>query len=483
MRGKIIAVNAVIVIVVGLLAFALMRAAIGDVVANPDRARLEADRSTVAANAQLQLEALNLERWLSQQAVDPQVREPFTRETPSARSEIATNQANRLFSAITAEFPGVQPSLVAFVDASGIAVGRNGSSLMRGDDLGKPYPGLIDTIKKGRTGSDLWVNKARSDQLFVSYTAVRDASGTPVGGILLGTPLNDGRISAISEATSGRPLLIGIASGAGLEVIAKSKMPDALAPALATLKPVGLGADRPQQVEAPGGYLGSGYGLLGYGDGKRAILVAFAPVALVENVSGLLWPILGATALGIVLVIIAGNLLGSYIQRPILELEEGLLAVINGQTDRRFELEHAELGGLIFRINTLLNTLMGVQEDDTDEEGRPSHAPRREDFNEAEAVDAGGGGEAIDRAAVASLRAEPADAYYARLYGEYIAAKRQIGDPVDHITKEAFVGRMQQSEADTQAKQGKPVRYRVELRGREVMLLAVPLELSFSPFV
>ena len=151
--------------------------------------------------------------------------------------------------------------------------------------------------------------------------------------------------------------------------------------------------------------------------------------------------------------------------------------MINGQTDRRFELEHAELGGLIFRINTLLNTLMDVQEDDTDEEGRPSHAPRREDFNEAEAVDANaGGGEVVDRAAVAALRAEPTDAYYTRLYAEYIAAKRQIGDPVDHITKDAFVGRMKQSEAEAQAKQGKPVRYRVELRGREVMLLAVPLE-------
>jgi hypothetical protein len=476
MRGKIIGVNSVIVIVVGLLAFALMRATIGDVVANPDRARLEADRSTVAANAQLQLEALNLQRWLSQQAADPQVREPFTRETASSRSEIATNQANRLFSALSAEFPTVQPTLIAFVGADGIAVGRNGSSLMRGDDLGKAYPALVDTIKKGRTGSDVWVNKARSDQLFVSYTAVRDAAGAPIGGILLGTPLNDGRINAISEATSGRPVVVGIPQGDTLEIVAKSgKIPESVLASFGSLKVVGLGSDRPQQIAAPAGYLGSGYGVLGYGDGKRAVLVSFAPVALVENVNGLLWPIFGAMGLGIVLVLIAGSLLGNYIQTPIVELEEGLLAVINGQTDRRFELEHAELGGLVFRINTLLNTLMGVTEDDTDAEGRPSHPPRREDFNEAESVDAPRG-EAVDRVAVAALRSEPADAYYDRLYNEYIAAKRQIGDPVDHITKEAFVGRMQQSEADASAKQGKAVRYRVELRGREVMLLAVPLE-------
>ena len=37
-------------------------------------------------------------------------------------------------------------------------------------------------------------------------------------------------------------------------------------------------------------------------------------------------------------------------------------------TDVRFEIEHAELGGLVFRLNSLLNQLMGVQEDDTDED-------------------------------------------------------------------------------------------------------------------
>jgi hypothetical protein len=38
--------------------------------------------------------------------------------------------------------------------------------------------------------------------------------------------------------------------------------------------------------------------------------------------------------------------------------------VINGKTDMRFELEHAELGGLVSRINSLLNALTGVPEGD-----------------------------------------------------------------------------------------------------------------------
>jgi hypothetical protein len=55
--------------------------------------------------------------------------------------------------------------------------------------------------------------------------------------------------------------------------------------------------------------------------------------------------------------------------RPISQLEEGLLSIINGKTDMRFELEHEELGGLVSRINSLLNSLTGVSEADEENRG------------------------------------------------------------------------------------------------------------------
>ena len=57
-----------------------------------------------------------------------------------------------------------------------------------------------------------------------------------------------------------------------------------------------------------------------------------------------------------------------------------LPTILNGKTDLRFELEHPELGGLVFRLNSLLNQLMGVQEDDTDDDGRPSRPPGPRDY-------------------------------------------------------------------------------------------------------
>jgi hypothetical protein len=159
-------------------------------------------------------------------------------------------------------------------------------------------------------------------------------------------------------------------------------------------------------------------------------------------------------------------------------LEEGLLAILNGQTDKRFELDHAELGGLAFRIDQLLNQLMGVEEDNTDDEGRVSKAPTAANFGEALAVDKSGavvspaGGTDVD---AKKLAAEPADQYYARLYREYIAAKKQLGEQVDHITDAAFKSRIQGMEQDASTKHGRNVRYHVQSNGREVVLLAVPL--------
>jgi hypothetical protein len=112
------------------------------------------------------------------------------------------------------------------------------------------------------------------------------------------------------------------------------------------------------------------------------VLVASLPSSLVGSLNGLLWPVLAIGGLGLVLVVAGGVLLGNYISAPISELEDGLLAIINGQSDLRFQLEHPELGGLVFRINSLLNAMAGVAEDTTDDQGRPSQGPSAQGFQD-----------------------------------------------------------------------------------------------------
>ena len=480
MRGKLIAVFAVVVLVVGGLSYALTRATLGDL-STPG----EAPRALAGASAQLQVDGLVLERWLAGEVGNPKLHEPFDAGTEAARFEGARINADKLREAAvkTPELAALSIQLVAIVDKNGKVLARNGSALMRGDDLGGVYPALKAALKRGGTGSDVWVNRTRNEQMLASYATIRGADGAIVGGVVVGTALNDERLALASDKTSGRMLAAAVKDGDKLELVAKSSgvTPDLVTAITApTAKEGAFQALSTGQVVdlagVPRDYVASARALEGYGTERRLVLISIVKLSAPAILSGLAWPALGATLLGLILVFAGAWVLDAYISRPISEIEDGLLAIMNGRTDRRFEIEHAELGGLVFRLNSLLNQLFGVQEDETDAEGRPSRAPEASSFSDALEVDermAAGGAE--DIADAKALHDEQADAYYRRIFEEYIEGKKSLGDPVDHITLPAFVDRITASERDLGEKHGKPVRYKVEVRGKEVVLLAVPL--------
>ncbi|HEV3194411.1 MAG TPA: MXAN_5187 C-terminal domain-containing protein, partial [Polyangiaceae bacterium] len=323
------------------------------------------------------------------------------------------------------------------------------------------------------------------DPYLASYVAMRDEQGKIIGALVIGRPLNDTLSrSRVSEATiNGRPLVLAVPKGNAFEVVAHSaqQLPALDESIRGASKEMLTDALRHQQsdVVRDGDLLVAASPLTAFDDAKPAVLVEAAPSSLIQDPTGLaLQPILGALAIGLVLVFVAGWLLGNYITRPINMLEEGLLAILNGQTDKRFELDHAELGGLAFRIDQLLNQLMGVEEDTTDAEGRvssPSASPAA--FTDALEVDDKRIGQSaeMDPEAIRRLAAEPAGQYYSRIYREYVAAKKTLGESTDHITEAAFAGRIKSMEEDAAQKYGRPVRYQVHARNKEVVLLAVPL--------
>lgn len=380
MRWKIIGVNSIILVIVGLFAFVLVRANLDDALSNRTERRTDAERAVRSANTQFELDGLRLERWLAGQAAEEAVSSIFTGGTSQARSENASGQARRLRDAATKnpELATVAIPIVLFIDNRGIVIGRNDSSQMRGEDLGRAYPSIGRALQSGQTSSQVWLNRQRSEQLLVSYAPVRGEGGEVVGVLIAGTPLNDERLSLVSRMTSGQALTVGVVGEAdAVEVIAEGT--------LSGQRPV-FEAIRQQSVlnraassfksgrilfdDASAVYAAEP--LSGYA-GARVLIVAGLAHSLVPSVVELLWPILAVSLLGILLVVAGGTFLGNYISRPISELEEGLLSVINGRTNHRFDIEHAELGGLVSRINSLLNALMGVPE--TDADGRTSQAP------------------------------------------------------------------------------------------------------------
>lgn len=483
MRGKIFGVFAVVVLVVVGLSYALTRALLADL---PAPGQGDASRSVTAVTTQLKLDGLVLERWLAERATDPKLKEAFNAGTAPARAEAAMTAANAVRDAATSspELAAVSPALVVVVDQNGVVLSRNGSATMRGDDLGAVYPALKAALQKGLTGSDTWINPARNEQLLASYAPVRGEGGAVVGALVIGTAFNDGRLNAASERMNGGMVVAVARKGESLEIIAKTgNTPAEALPQITAgaAKDSILKALTSGQVVDVGGlskdFSATSRPLEGYGDGRTAALIGLTRVQAPAVLKSLLWPNIGVLVLGLILVGISAYLLDVYISRPVAEMEEGLLAIMNGKTDMRFEIEHAEFGGLVFRINSLLNQLFGVQEDETDDQGRPSRAPSSTSFEDALAVDErmATSAEGADASDAKTLREEPEEKYYKRIFDEYITGKRSLGDPVDHITREAFVTRIRASEAEMAQKHGRPVRYKVEVRGKEVVLLAVPL--------
>jgi hypothetical protein len=465
MRNKIIAVNAVIVLIVGLLAFAIVKTQLSLATSSTDQLKRSAQRDAVGVAAKLQLDGLRAERWLSAKAAEPAVRSALSRSTQSARADAARQLSDQIVTQGPSAL-GTKPSFVAVVDSNGKILARNASDLGQGDDVASTYPAFKEALAKTAPGSDVWTDTKRADQYIASYVPIRDDSDRKMM-LVLGVALNDA-LARVTEAQAGRGVLLVNAQG---EILANTQTNEDVK------KAVKDGAADVKTAVTTGNVTPGGSGevhfaaapLDGFGDKKTAV-VAVAPTSLLEGANSVAFSILGAMALGIVLVFAGGWFLGNYISRPIAILEEGLLAILNGQSDKRFELDHAELGGLAFRIDQLLNQLMGVEEDNTDEQGRVSKAPSAAAFGDALGVDRSGGG-----GGTAGLANEPAEQYYSRLYGEYINAKKSLGEQVDHITSDAFRSRIQGMEQEAASKHGRPVRYQVQVSGREVQLLAVPL--------
>jgi hypothetical protein len=389
MRSKIIAVNAGIVILITVLTYVLLQTSIKEVVANPGERKKEVAQALRAASAQLALDALRTERWLERGATTESARNVFAMGTPEARSEAATAEANRLRDAAVSEpmFAKMAPSLVLFVDAAGVAVGRNGSALMRGEQVAKDYPSLTESLKSGHTGSAVWINKQRQEQMLASFAPLTNDKGEVQGAVVIGTPLSDERLTRTSDLTSGQTLVFALVNEKGVDFIADSAASTEVLGAAndagvvaAASRALGSGSIGNADAVLADRYFGAAP-IHGYGK-TDAVLIAAVPSSLVDSLSGLLMPVLAIGGLGLLLVIAGGVLLGNYISAPISELEDGLLAIINGQNDLRFQLEHPELGGLVFRINSLLNAMMGVAEDTTDDQGRPSQGPSAQGFQD-----------------------------------------------------------------------------------------------------
>src|SRR4051812_38382193 len=98
MRNKIIAVNAIIVVIIGLMSYLVIRQQITSAASNTGQLLTEAKHDAYGAAARLQLDALRAERWLAARASDPTTADPLQKSTDSARKDAASSMCDRVAS-------------------------------------------------------------------------------------------------------------------------------------------------------------------------------------------------------------------------------------------------------------------------------------------------------------------------------------------------------------------------------------------------
>lgn len=477
MRDTFFGVFGGIVLIVAVMCLALMRLSIGEV-SQSGQARIAVN----LAAAQLELETIRVERWLAVQATDDAADDAFEGVTAENRGDLATKYADTLVERAKSagkELADITPTAVYVFDGNGAVLGRDHSKLSRGERLGETYAELLTTIQAGNTGSALWLSKALNHQMLASYAPIKNAKGKVLGGIAFGRGLLE-RLNAASQASNGTALFAVVpAGGDAMQVFARTPSATPAMEAGVPSMKAAIGAEQSVTLSGlPPNFEGAARGLSSYGNGKQAVISAIVVNKPVGSFGSLLPSLALAMALGLVLVLVGAHLVNQYIAQPIGDLEEGLLSIINGETDVRFELEHRLLGGLVFRLNSLLNQVLGVQEDNTDDEGRASHAPGslQNTFTVALHLDERMVEVPVEDAEGAmALRDLAPEDYYKELYDDYLAAQRTLDAPAD-VKFAQFSQRIKQMELQLTNKHGRPFRVIMEIDGKDVVFVAVPME-------
>ncbi len=494
MRLKIIAGNLAVVLLLGLSAWLFVGGQLrSNLLARLDN-KLASDRELFERS--FRLSALEFLDLVTQRASQRQVRDVFGGLDQDSRRTRAYDAAEATAAWLADPARGERggPDIVVVVDETGKALARNGArNVMYGQALQGEIPALATVLNEGRPVHDVWLEQQEKKVLQMAAAPIRADSGTVLGALVVGYDISNGLAKR-----EGGMLARDVAFLVEGKVYSSSLEGDAMrdlrgylfGPQASSTNAVLAGQGASQMWRATLG--GQEYsGLTARLPMAPSYPVAFAvlgnrsaelDLASVVNV------ILILTVLGAVLVILYGFVIGGTIMGPIEEIEEGVLAVINGKTDLRLEIESPELGGLAFRINQLLNVLTGTEEQTVDEQGRVSLAPSSKDWGDAAFGDAapsaagrstGAAGanpdEPIDDAALgAQLGAEDQAAYERRVYAEYAAAKQALGENVSNIPQDRFHQRLNGRASALAEKHGcRLVRFQVETRNGQVVLRPV----------
>jgi hypothetical protein len=502
MRLKIVAGNLAVVVLLGLVAYFTVSGQLRAQRTNELEAAIDNDR--LLFDRSFRLSALEFEQFVGVRAANRQMQDIFGGLDLDSRRTRAYEAAEAAHAWLGDPARGGRgtPDIVVVVDETGRAIARNGArNVMFGKALIQTIPALGQALKTGGTRHDVWLEDEQNKVLQTAVAPIRTETGTVLGALIVGYDLSNG-LAASEGKLLGRDVAFIVDGKVYSSSLEGSESRDLRAflfgPNAPNTKAI-LASQVPSTQPWRVTLAGQEYtGVTSRLPMAPSVPVAFAVLGnrteamQLANTANV---ILIMLMVGALLVVGYGLAIGTSIMRPIEAIEEGILAVINGKTDLRLETDSAELGGLAFRINQLLNVLTGTEEASEDEEGKISVPPSEGNWKDAAFSDgraqggaSGGGGAAAGGTGAAAAAEEPIDDpevaatlagvseddYNTRIYADYVAAKQQLGENVSSIPKDRFCQRLKgRGDALVQKHGCRMVRFQVHTIDDQVVLRPV----------
>jgi len=486
MRTKMIAGNLVAVLIAGLVSYFVVSSQLEATFLGQVDASIAQDHQLL--DQQWRLAGLELADQAREQATEDDTLDVFTALDESDTRSRAFHRATEIvdwFGRRNRSSRGAA-ELVVITDDDGHVIARSQDrNRMHGEDLTDSLTTLEAVLENGGTAVDVWeFNSGQEKILQTAIAAIVDpTSGQPMGAVVVGYDVSNGMASRMGELLGrdvafvhGEAVYSSSLEGDGVDQLRSVLFGAQQGTTTAALAPEGTTSDAWPAEMGEQQWAGV-IGPISHSPSAQVALVALGNRTEEAAKASPATMILIMTGVGSVLVVIFGFLLAGSFLKPVELMEEGVLAVINGRTDLRLDIESAELGGLAYRINQLLNVFTGTPE--ADDDGRISSPPGAwagaPSTPEAPAAPATPSGGEVDDAELAeTLAAEPEAAYFSRIFTEYVAAKEAVGENVSNVTEEKFIKRLQANEKSLVKKHGcRMVRFQVHTLGTQVNLRPV----------
>jgi hypothetical protein len=481
MRLKLIAGNLAIVLLVGLGSYLVVRTQLHAELVRELKDSIGDDSELFGRS--WRADGARLAEGVAKRASSKSVRTVFAASGESNRRRRAFDAAQSVsrWFGDPARGRNERPHIVAVIDETGRVIARDTDpNRMFGEPLLGQVPVLRGLFRRGGSRYGAWLHDDKLLQIGVA--AVRNEEGGVVGALLVGYDLSNGYAQREARLI-GHDLLFLTPEGvysASTPVALRDAVEAALfAPPLDTSTTAALQGKPtlPWTAELRGDAFVGVTAALPLSRGVQAGYVTLAREGKHTELVSLADMILWLTLLGLLGVMIYGYIISNAIMEPIEQMEDDILAVINGRSDVRLEVETPELGGLSYRVNQLINLFTGVAEED--EEGR---AVTSSGGWEAVSITAPGsstrastpGAAQSDDPEAAALAAVPEAEYYDRLYADYVAAKQALGEDASNVPQERFAERIRGNAEHLMKKHGaRMVRFKVETIGGQVNLKPV----------